>query len=92
MRYLSCFLLVLLLGCRVDNTNAVSPEQIKNAFIYDSSMYADGCELHLQIDSDNPPNTGPQYLPTAASLPLIKRVIAELAPDPREFVRIPVTI
>lgn len=92
MRYLSYILFIVLFGCRADDNGAVGPALGSNAFIHDSRMYADGCELYLQLDSGSSPNTGQRYLPTAASSALVQRVIAESNLDPKELVHLPVTI
>jgi hypothetical protein len=92
MRAIGCLLLVFMLGCRTDNDNAIGPERSANAFIFDSTMYADGCELHLRLDSGTTPNTGTQYKFTSASLPLVRRVLTEAALDPKQHIDLPVSV
>jgi hypothetical protein len=92
MRYISCLLLVFLLGCRVDNEDTLGPERSVNAIIFDSSMYMDGCELHLQLSTGTTSNTRTQYKFAPASVPLVQRILAEATLDPKQHVDLPVSI
>ncbi len=80
------------LGCHAENENTIGSEQSADAFIYDSNMYADGYELHLQLDLGNSSQTGTLYKFTSATVPLVQRVIAEASPNPNEMVRLPVKL
>ena len=79
MKSILYILLAILLGCQPNNENIVGPERTALAFIDNSTIYADGCELNIRLDSGTLPNTGTQYKPTAATLPLVERAITDLA-------------
>ncbi|GAB3954649.1 hypothetical protein GCM10028805_40480 [Spirosoma harenae] len=90
MRAVCYLLLVVLLSCQSNNETIVGPERTALAFIDNSTIYADGCEVNIQLDSGTLPNTGSQYKPTAATLPLVERAISALAA--KDSVRIPIKI
>jgi hypothetical protein len=92
MRYISCLLLFFLLSCRVADEHAIGPERSANAIIFDSSIYADGCELHLQLDSGTLPSTRTQYKFASTSVPLVRQILAEATLDPKQYVDLPVTV
>jgi hypothetical protein len=92
MRFVYCLLLIALFSCRANDDHTVGPEQLEDAYIHDTSQFADGCELYIQLDTGSLPPTGVQYKPSPATLPIAQRAIKDFASTPKDQINLPVKI
>ncbi|WP_461128018.1 hypothetical protein [Spirosoma aerophilum] len=81
MRLLLCLFLISLVSCQLKSDSSIGPEQTIAAFIDNSSVYADGCELHIiqATDSLSLQKNPVQYNPSARTLFLVKKAQLQLS-------------
>lgn len=85
MRIVLLFLLTFAFSCQQDSP--AGPVRIEPAFIYANSIPTDGCEEHVRLDIPDSTATAVSYKPTASSLPILQKALADIQPNPTTFER-----
>ncbi|GAB3981873.1 hypothetical protein GCM10028806_52410 [Spirosoma terrae] len=87
MRVLLLFLLTFAFSCQKDSPEGLGPIRTEPAFIYENSVPTDGCEEHVRLDIPDSTATAVSYKPTASSLPILQKALADIQPNPTTFER-----
>jgi hypothetical protein len=94
MKLLFYLCLMVFIGCQSKTDSSLGPEQTMAAFIDDSSVYADGCELQILQATDllslqtNPTH----YKPSARTLAAVKTMQLRIANGQPVPLLLPVTV
>lgn len=92
MKHLIQLLLIALMSCQSSQNSTFGPEQTVLAYINDTSIYADGCELYIEQERDSLTVPALQYKPSVATLYTVKRAQLAISPGQPMPTRIPVSI
>lgn len=94
MRLLASLCLIAVISCQPKDEAGLGPEQTMAAYIDDSSMYADGCELTVSqaTDSVSASTALIHYKPSEKTLPRVKEAQQRISNGQPVPVRLPVTI
>ena len=94
MKLLVYLFLIALVSCQLTSDSSSNPEQTIAAFVDNSNVYADGCELHIRqaIDSQSVQTNPIQYKPSERTRSIVEKAQLRLLNGQPIPALLPVTI